>query len=204
MNIGDAFISAKNAIEYTYAHQTPVLDDTGNGIGNEANDGNLAKLTRVGNGVTAADGRYTGTYTDFSARGTYQVAVYARDAFGNLSFPVGTSVTQEWNLKKIDITGLHLSESPRVNRPVRITATARHSGDASLYYRFSVHPDYGTDHYTGIDWAGMTASEWVTENGIDYIFDRPGEFVVVVWVSDSTQGVRPDGVPIAGLSVRVE
>ncbi|MDA3787011.1 MAG: hypothetical protein PF503_00710 [Desulfobacula sp.] len=53
-NINDSFIIAQNAIEFTYANQTPVLDDNGNGVGNENDDGDLSKLVFIGNGVISA------------------------------------------------------------------------------------------------------------------------------------------------------
>jgi sugar lactone lactonase YvrE len=162
MSIGDSFIAAKNVIEYTYTNQTPLLDDTGNGIGNEDGDGAIAKITYVGNGIISASdmpvietvssdqritntgtsatiyadnvvdangisrvwsvitppdsansnpwepvlslpilemksggsGNYIGTYNDFSTNGIYNIAVFAEDSYGNISFPVRTTVTQ--------------------------------------------------------------------------------------------------------------
>ncbi len=54
MNLMDAFITTKNAIEYTYTNQTPMLDDNGNGIGNEAGDGIAAADVIIGNGIVSA------------------------------------------------------------------------------------------------------------------------------------------------------
>ncbi|MEA2061537.1 MAG: C13 family peptidase [Thermodesulfobacteriota bacterium] len=54
MNVDDAFILAQNAVSYTYSHQTPQLDDNGNGIGNEDADGVLSKATIIGNGVMSS------------------------------------------------------------------------------------------------------------------------------------------------------
>ncbi len=161
-NISDAFFIAKNAIEFTYANQTPQMDDNGNGIGNDINDGVSSKSARIGNGVVVAgdipeiktissdialhgeisadfsaelfvsgsnsiqrvwavitppgcaptdpdspvlnlptvemnptgDTRYTGTYSDFSQTGTYNVAVYAMDTEGYISTPRRIAVTQ--------------------------------------------------------------------------------------------------------------
>ncbi len=39
------------------------------------------------------ENRYEGTYDGFSAEGTYQIAIYARDSFGNTSMPAMTTVT---------------------------------------------------------------------------------------------------------------
>lgn len=53
-NIRDSFTIAKTSIEYTYTGQTPLLDDTGNGIGNEDEDGTLSQQIYIGNGVISA------------------------------------------------------------------------------------------------------------------------------------------------------
>jgi len=50
----DAFILAKSAIEYTYTKQTPVIDDNGNGVGNDTQDGNNSKDEYFGNGILSA------------------------------------------------------------------------------------------------------------------------------------------------------
>jgi streptogramin lyase len=41
------------------------------------------------------DNRYEGTYEDFSSYGTYHVAIYAMDKYGNISLPVDTYVYTE-------------------------------------------------------------------------------------------------------------
>ncbi len=56
MNVFDAFIIAKNSIEYTYARQMPQLDDNGTGIGNENMDGELAKDVFIGTGLISGGG----------------------------------------------------------------------------------------------------------------------------------------------------
>ena len=42
--------------------------------------------------TSAGDNRYEGTYNDFSASGDYTIAIFAMDAYGNISMPVATSV----------------------------------------------------------------------------------------------------------------
>ncbi|RKZ90589.1 MAG: hypothetical protein DRQ40_10830, partial [Gammaproteobacteria bacterium] len=51
LNIMDAFGLAKEALANATIVQTPQLDDNGNGIGNEAEDGYLAQTTHIGNGT---------------------------------------------------------------------------------------------------------------------------------------------------------
>ncbi|SLM29368.1 exported hypothetical protein [Desulfamplus magnetovallimortis] len=160
MNLFDAFLGTKNSIEYTYQSQNPVIDDNGNGTGNEDNEGELAKNINLGRGIISAgdmpnigsvssmqilngeksasivaeniidadgivrvwavitppdfktvdpdepvlslpsidlqkDGEvYKGTYGDFSVTGTYEIAVFAMDTCGIISFPQNTSVVQ--------------------------------------------------------------------------------------------------------------
>ena len=52
-NIRDAFFHGKDALAFT-GEQIPQLDDTGNGVGNEKKDGNLAKNTTFGTGIMLA------------------------------------------------------------------------------------------------------------------------------------------------------
>ena len=49
--VGDAFLVASDALSQAYSNQTPVLDDDGNGIGNEPSDGTLAASTYIGSGL---------------------------------------------------------------------------------------------------------------------------------------------------------
>jgi hypothetical protein len=51
LNIKSAFDSASSAIGHTTEYQTPLLDDNGNGDGNEPEDGALAQSTFIGNGT---------------------------------------------------------------------------------------------------------------------------------------------------------
>jgi len=51
IDVYDSFDLAANAVGYTTTNQHPLLDDNGNGIGNEAGDGALAKASFIGNGI---------------------------------------------------------------------------------------------------------------------------------------------------------
>ncbi len=55
MTVGNAFFSARNSTRYAYSNQSPLLDDNGNGIGNEDDDGIAARDIHIGNGVVSAD-----------------------------------------------------------------------------------------------------------------------------------------------------
>ncbi len=56
MSVYNAFFTTKNSIEYTYGRQTPQMDDNGNGIGNEDDEGDLAKTTYIGKGLISGGG----------------------------------------------------------------------------------------------------------------------------------------------------
>ncbi|MEA2061362.1 MAG: C13 family peptidase [Thermodesulfobacteriota bacterium] len=56
MNVFDAFVIAKNSIEYTYSRQMPQLDDNGTGVGNESTDGELAQEAFIGTGLISGGG----------------------------------------------------------------------------------------------------------------------------------------------------
>lgn len=271
MSIGDAFYAAQNAISYTYTNQTPVLDDSNNGVGNEIDDGIIAADTYIGNAVvSAADipligsvsqdqtitdngtsatltasnvtdangisrvwavitppgsmspdpsqpvlslpvldmaakggSSYEGTYENFFDKGIYNIAVYASDNYGIISFPVKTSVTQTIS-DKIDITGFTVTGETMVNTPVTLTVNAESSLDSKLYYRFSVHPDYGTPAYDGLSWTSMTDTEWIADNFVDYSFSKKGKYIVVVWVTNDPETVSAAGIPILGYSLDIE
>ncbi|MCP4644724.1 MAG: DUF5011 domain-containing protein [bacterium] len=49
--VGDAFDLAAQALSQTYDYQTPLLEDNGNAVGNDAGDGVLAAATYIGNGI---------------------------------------------------------------------------------------------------------------------------------------------------------
>ncbi len=153
-NLQDAFVHAQRAIR---PYQSPVLEDSGNGVGNEKVDGLIARYYTLGAGIMLAgddplidtivsqqtialgetatiwvdsvtttgtidrvwavltppdydpaggpvtdlpeidlthigDNRHEGIFTGFTGLGTYHVAVYARDAEGNLSMPKETTI----------------------------------------------------------------------------------------------------------------
>ena len=52
LNVKDAFDLTRSAMLYPTELQHPLLDDNGNGIGNEKEDGALASTTYIGNGTT--------------------------------------------------------------------------------------------------------------------------------------------------------
>lgn len=55
-SVKDSFFTARNSTRYTHPSQNPLIDDNGNGIGNEDDDGELARSVYIGNGIaTAAD-----------------------------------------------------------------------------------------------------------------------------------------------------
>jgi hypothetical protein len=166
-SVRDAFLHGKWAIEFATQY-TPsgqivaLLDDTGNGVGNEKEDGRIARNTTIGEGIiltgddpvigeacpgqslygstsagiwvdhvastrdvarvwaaiippgqstgSPADplldlptvdltpvgsGRYEGAYSGFSQVGTYEIAVFAEDADGNVSLPKDTWLLQQ-------------------------------------------------------------------------------------------------------------
>lgn len=54
MKLLDAFLSTKNTIQFTYNNQSPMLDDNGNGVGNEDDDTLSAQLVTIGRGTVSA------------------------------------------------------------------------------------------------------------------------------------------------------
>ncbi|MBF0538560.1 MAG: hypothetical protein HQL03_09950 [Nitrospirae bacterium] len=61
----DAFKFSINGISFSQFHQTPQLDDNGNGIGNEDTDGDIAETYNIGKGIaTGADIPVVGSVSD--------------------------------------------------------------------------------------------------------------------------------------------
>jgi len=101
-------------------------------------------------------------------------------------------------------TGYSMSGTEEVNSPVTFTVNAKNSCNDTLYYRYSCHPDYGTDGYDGFNWISMTTPEYVTDNSIAYTFDKAGKYIVVVWITTDPNNVNPEGIPIVGFSVEID
>lgn len=53
-NTYDSFVIAKNSTSFTHPTQTPLLDDNGNGLGNEDDDGKVAKTVFIGHSASMA------------------------------------------------------------------------------------------------------------------------------------------------------
>ncbi len=102
----------------------------------------------------------------------------------------------------IAVNALSISGSKITGSPVTFTVDAENSCSDTKQYRFSYHPDYGTDGYTGLNWESMTSSEYQTSNSCTFTFDTPGRYIVVVWVKNDTSDAN-DGVAIIGGSVDI-
>lgn len=152
--------------------------------------------------VSTASVNYT-----FSSPGKYIVVVWVSasttsvDATGITIF--GCSVDVTATTPKTTITGFGSSGTAMAGSAMTFTANAQNSASQALYYRFSVHPYYGTSGYDGRHWQSMTSTEWVSGNSISYTFGTAGKYIVVVWVSTTTTTVSPTGIPIIGWSVDV-
>jgi DNA-binding beta-propeller fold protein YncE len=84
-NIKNAFDLAEEAIGFTTDNQHPLLDDNGNGIGNEEGDGLLAENTFIGNGtVIQGDSPVIGSVFDpLTITDTNSTLLYASDVTDN-------------------------------------------------------------------------------------------------------------------------
>lgn len=105
---------------------------------------------------------------------------------------------------KTKITGLTVSGTQEVDSTVTFTVNATNNCSAQLYYRFSVHPAYGTDGYDGLQWSSMTSTEYVSSNSIDYEFEKAGKYIAIVWVVEDPNNVNPTGIPLIGWSVEID
>jgi len=55
MSLYDSYLLSKNAVEYSYSFQSPLLNADGNSTGNEDSDMDLIQGINIGNGVISAD-----------------------------------------------------------------------------------------------------------------------------------------------------
>lgn len=117
---------------------------------------------------------------------------------------IGCSVDTSDSGCKTNFTGVTISGEQKVNQKITFTVNAVDSCGRTRYYRFSMHPDYGTDKYDGTQWESMTGTEWISENSVDHTFTKPGKYIVVVWVTNDTGSVDPNAIPIIGWSVDIE
>lgn len=103
---------------------------------------------------------------------------------------------------KIEIRGITISGTCEVGSPITFITNAQNSCSSTIYYRHSVHPEYGTPSYDGLQWTSMTSTEYTTENSIDYTFDKAGKYIVVVWAKNASSDSNT-GVEIIGVSVNI-
>ena len=104
----------------------------------------------------------------------------------------------------VHITGLSIdaTDTIQVNQTVTFTATATHSANGTLFYRFHLVPNYGTDSYEpSTNWEIL--QDVSTNNSCSTTFTQPGSYVVVVFVSD-TQAAPNNDTPIIGSVITVD
>jgi hypothetical protein len=104
---------------------------------------------------------------------------------------------------QVSFTGLRndLTQTPTVGESVTFTASAVNVDPGSIYYRFDIIPDYGTEAYDPLDnW--QTIQAFSTATTCTHTFSEAGSYVIVVWAS-STQNIPTGAAPIFGGSVTV-
>lgn len=146
------------------------------------------------------------TYT-FDGADKYIVVVWAT-ALGTVSVNpdgipiIGWSVDTE-SACPTRFTQVSISGEQTVNRDISMTVTADNPCSGTLYYRFSMHPFYGTTGYDGRQWELMTDQEWVETSTVHHTFTRKGKYIVVVWVTGDISSVSSAGIPIVGWSMDI-
>lgn len=148
-----------------------------------------------------------GNYLGMILPGTYDLTVSAdgyetEEISGVVVTEAGIVTTDVSLVPEVKITGLDISGNQGVFSDVEFSVSAV-SEASTLYYRFSVHPDYGTDGYDGRHWSSMTKTEWVTTSKIDYQFQSNGKYIVVVWVTADTENYDSNGIAILGTFVEI-
>jgi len=156
---------------------------------NPVTDLPILELQAVGNN------RYEGTYTSFTETGTYNVAIYAADAYGIISLPVQTTVEKGVEPPALNVFGFttDLTGPPAVQTQVEITFTAQ--GDSGpLYYRYYQASGYQTQNYG--NWQKL--QDWTTDNSLTWFSFSDDHYILVVHVTDDTSS---NNFHQAGLSI---
>lgn len=100
------------------------------------------------------------------------------------------------------ISGIIATGQNQVNSPIKFTVYAVNPCNGPVYYRFSYHPDYGTDKYDGTNWKLMGTSEYIVNNYYTFNFPTAGKYVVVVWAVADVNNIGAD-VPLIGFTINI-
>jgi hypothetical protein len=147
------------------------------------------------------------TYT-FMQPGSYVLVAWASSAPGIPTAGVPAIMGRSIHVSGTEgilLTGLQISPagSVQVGDAVTFTATATHSADGDIYYRFDLIPNYGTTDYDPNN-NYETIQDFSTTNTSTQTFTESGSYIIVVWAS-ATPSFPTDVPPsIIGGSVTVE
>jgi C1A family cysteine protease len=153
--------------------------------------------------IQAFSTRNTCTYT-FNSPGDYIVVVFASPT---MDLSAGTAIIGKnisigrSNTVHLGSLDLGLTGSVAVGQTLAFGANARSDNQATVYYRFDLIPNYGTDQYDP-DNNYTTLQEFSTRSSCSYTFSSPGKYILVVFASYG-QGTFYDAMPIAGGSISV-
>ncbi len=162
------------------------------------------RIPDIGVGFSSAlDGQYLGMLLP----GTYDLDIsaagYESLSLQDIQVSEASITTRDVSLvKKARITGLSISGTQETFNNIDFTVDAESDAE-TLYYRFSCHPDYGTDGYDNTQWTSMTSTEWVTTSNIRYKFRQAGKYIVVVWVTTDVDNMDQGSVAIAGTYIEI-
>ncbi len=144
----------------------------------------------------------------FTESGKYIIVVWAVTDPTSLDsltdYIMGYSVSIDDDPCTVTLNGSSITGTQRTYRPLTMTVDAASSCDSQLYYRFSIHPDYGTVFYDNSNWSSLTETEWISNSSIEHTFTQAGKYIVVTWISDSPGGCDPSGVPIIGWCMDID
>lgn len=158
--------------------------------------------------VQALSTSKTCTYS-FTEAGSYVMVVKAA-ASESLSagavpiigktFTVNSSRRADGNYP--DLNSLSFDFNGVVQPGDSVTITAGASSGTGLYYKFHLVPNYGTGSYDPNNvWSEMVEG-FTQNNSLTYTFAEAGDYIVVVFVSE-TQSIPTGATPIIGGSIHV-
>ena len=143
MNVYDAFLTAKNSIEFTYARQMPQLDDNATGMGNEDGDGEIARSAFIGKGLISGGGIpiIDGVSPKQILEGETSAVLYAENVFDS------DGIQRVWAVITPPDYDPGSPDEPVLNMPV---VEMKHVGDnryQGLYNEFTTPGTYNVALY---------------------------------------------------------
>ncbi len=172
LSVWEAYQSAGDAMTLTTDFQHPMIDDNGNGTGNDPDDGSLALSVYIGSGTEIyGDAPIIGSVSpEQTISGTTSALIYADNVTDS------DGIARVWAIIRPPYFSQGSSENPVVELP---TIELTHAGEnryEGVYNSFNITGTYQISIYA-IDGAGNTAQPELTTISVDSDLTRKAVIV---------------------------